>query len=147
MAETVCKLVSLTRARQKRDLEEGAARGLRYDEAAADHAVKVISSFRHSKGEWAGELFKLEPWQEHDIVRPLFGWRRADGTRRFRIAYIEISRKNGKSTLAAAIGNYLFLADDEPGAEVYTAATKRDQAKIVHVEAMRMVKAMEKEDP
>lgn len=146
MTESVCKLVSLTRARQKRDLEEGAARGLHYDEAAADHAVKVISSFRHSKGEWAGELFKLESWQEHDIIRPLFGWKRADGTRRFRIAYIEMPRKNGKSTTAAAIGNYLFLADDEPGAEVYAAATKRDQAKIVHVEAMRMIEAMEEED-
>ena len=147
MVNAACKLVSLTRARQKRDLQEGADRGLRYDEAAADHAVQVISSFRHSKGEFAGERFILEPWQEHDIVRPLFGWKRADGTRRYRIAYIEVARKNGKSTLAAAIGNYLFLADGEPGAEVYTAATKRDQARIVHSEAMRMISAMQAEDP
>ena len=147
MPDSVCKLVSLTRARQQRDLKEGADRGLWYDEAAADHAVQVISSFRHSKDPFAGKRFILEPWQEHDIVRPLFGWKRADGSRRYRIAYIEMPRKNGKSTLAAAIGNYLFLADGVAGAEVYTAATKRDQARIVHSEAMRMISAMQEEDP
>jgi phage terminase large subunit-like protein len=71
----------------------------------------------------------------------VFGWKRTDGTRRFRIAYVEVSRKNGKSTLAAGLGLYLFAADREPGAEVFTAATKRDQARIVHGEAVRMVQA------
>ena len=65
---------------------------------------------------------------------------RTDGTRRFRTAYIEIGRKNGKSTLAAGVALYLFAADREPGAEVFTAATKRDQARIVHGEAIRMVR-------
>ena len=72
------------------------------------------------------------------MVGSLFGWKRADGTRRFRVAYNEIPRKNGKSTLAAGIGLYLLIADDEPGAEIYSAATKRDQAKIVWGEAKAM---------
>jgi phage terminase large subunit-like protein len=68
----------------------------------------------------------------------LFGWRRSGGARRFRSAYVEIARKNGKSTLCAGIGLYLFFADGEPGAEVYCAATKKDQARIVFQEAERM---------
>jgi len=143
----VCKLVALARARQERDLIEGPARGLFFDVKAADYAVEVIGRLRHSQGEWAGKPFILAPWQEHDIIRPIFGWKRADGTRRFRIAYDEIPRKNGKSTKAAAIGNFLFLADSEPGAQVYTAATKKDQARIVHSEAVRMVRTMQAEDP
>jgi len=74
------------------------------------------------------------------ILWVLFGWKRPDGNRRFRIAYVEIGRKNGKSTLAAGVGLYLFAADAEPGAEVFTAATKRDQARIVHGEAVSMVR-------
>lgn len=139
------KLVKLAKARQRRDLKTGPDRGLRFDSDAADRVVGIVSNFRHSKGEWAGERFELSPWQEQDILRPLFGWKRANGTRRFRIAYIEIARKNGKSTFAAALGNYLFLSDGEPGAEVYTAATKLGQAKIVHGEAVRMVRAMQAE--
>lgn len=140
------KLVKLAKDRQRRDLKTGKARGLAFDSAEADRIVSVVSSFRHSQGEWAGELFRPAPWQEHDILRPLFGWKRANGTRRFRIAYIEIARNNGKSTIAATIGHVLFLADNEPGAQVYTAATKKDQAKIVHGEAVRMMEAIQRED-
>ena len=86
-----------------------------------------------------GETEETEPWQLF-ITGCLFGWKRKDGSRRFRMAYCELPRKNGKSTLAAAIGLYLAFADGEAGAEVYTAATKRDQARIVHSEAIRMVK-------
>ena len=71
----------------------------------------------------------------------LFGWRRQDGLRRFRTAYCAVPRKNGKSTLSAGLGLYLLVADGEQGAEVYSAATSRDQARIVFDEAKRMVQA------
>ena len=122
------------------DLESGRERGLRLDRDRADLALKFFSLVKHSKGEWAGQTFRLEPWQQF-IVWNLFGWQREDGTRRFRWGYNEVARKNGKSTLAAGVGLYLLTADGEPGAEVYSAATKRDQARITHSEATRMVKA------
>ena len=75
------------------------------------------------------------------MIGCVFGWRRADGTRRFRIAHVEVVRKNGKTTLASGVGLLLFLLDGEPGAEVYTCATKKDQAKLTHEESKRMVKA------
>ena len=73
------------------------------------------------------------------MVGCLFGWKRADGLRRFRTAYCAVPRKNGKSTLSAGIGLYLLVADGEQGAEIYSAATTRDQARIVFDEAKRMV--------
>ncbi|NNF65977.1 MAG: terminase large subunit, partial [Gammaproteobacteria bacterium] len=103
-------------------------------------AIDFFGFLKHSKGEWAGQVFNLEPWQQF-ILWCLFGWVREDGTRRYRVAYIELPRKNGKTTLSAGVGLYLFMADNEPGAEVYSAATKRDQARICHSEAVRMVKA------
>lgn len=125
--------------RHIRDLNHGKQRGLRFDANAAKHALAFFTLLRHTKGEWAGKPFELAPWQAF-IVWVVFGWKRADGSRRFRTAYIEVARKNGKSTLAAGIGLYLFVADKEPGAEVYTAATKRDQARIVHGEGIGMVR-------
>ena len=75
--------------------------GFWFDEKAAAVAVNFFEKLlHHSKGEWAGQLFKLQPWQKNDIIRPLFGWKRADGSRKYRTAYIEIPRKNGKSTIA-----------------------------------------------
>jgi len=94
---------------------------------------------RHSKGEWSGQRIQLEAWQRFYLAT-LFGWHRADGSRRFRTSYLEVARKNGKSTLAAGIGLYLLIADGEPGAEIYVAATRRDQARIIWSEAARMVK-------
>lgn len=112
-----------------------------FDQRAAQVAVNFFERLlHHSKGEWAGQPFILEDWQRDEIIRPLFGWKReSDGTRRYRIAYIEVPRKNGKSTLAAGIALLLLFADDEPGAEVYSAAADRDQASIVFDEAKRMV--------
>lgn len=140
--ETVpaCKWVKLAVDRHVRDLQEGEKRGLYFDEDAAQRAIKFFTFLKHSKGEWAGQTIRLEPWQQF-ITAALFGWKTADGTRRFKTGYIEVARKNGKSTWAAGVGLYLFDADGEPGAEVYTAATKRDQARITHSEATRMVKA------
>ena len=124
--------------RHIRDLETGAERGLWFDDADAQFAIDCFQFFHHSKGKWAGQVFELSPWQQF-IVWCLFGWKREDGTRRFRRAYIEIARKNGKSTFLAAILIILFALDGERGAEVYSAATKKDQARIVFNEAKRMV--------
>ena len=112
----------------------------RYDEEEAERAVDFFSRFlHHIKGEWAGQPLKLSPWQADEVIRPLFGWRRPDGTRRYRMAYIEVPRKQGKSTLAAGIGLYLTFADGEPGAEIYSAASDREQAAIVFDLARQMV--------
>lgn len=135
----VGELERLAVERHVRDLEECESRGLYFDEDAAGDALDFFPFLTHSKGVWAGEPFELAPWQAF-LVGSLFGWMRADGLRRFRTAYVEVPRKNGKSTLWAGIGLFLLVADGEQGAEVYTAATKRDQARIVHAEAVRMVK-------
>lgn len=111
-----------------------------YDEAAAQRAVDFFRLYlRHIKGEWANQPLTLLPWQEHDVIRPLFGWKRPDGTRKYRTAYIEVPRKQGKSTLSAGIALYLLFADQEPGAEIYSAASDREQAAIVFELARDMV--------
>ena len=140
----MCRLVQLAVERHARDREEGASRGLRFSEKEAADSIRFIECLKHSKGEWAGELIHLEPWQCF-IVGSVFGWQkwneeRRREYRRYKTAYEEVARKNGKSTMAAGIGLKLFVFDGEGGAEVYTAATKRDQAKIVHEEAKRMVR-------
>jgi phage terminase large subunit-like protein len=95
----------------------------------------------HTKGEWAGEKLHLEPWQRAGIVEPLFGSLNPDGTRRYRTALIGIPRKAGKSTLGAAMALRLLFKDGEPGAEVYSAAADREQARIVFEMARGMVEA------
>jgi phage terminase large subunit-like protein len=132
------RLVRLACERHLDDLVSGASRGLRFDLTAAQHAISFFGFLRHSKGEWAGETFVLAPWQAF-VVGSLFGWQRSDGLRRFRTAYCAVPRKNGKSTLSAGIALYLLVADGEQGAEIYSAATTRDQARIVFDEAKRMV--------
>jgi phage terminase large subunit-like protein len=139
----VCKWVKLCVERHLKDLETGHERGLVFDPAAAQLAISFFSLLKHSKGEWAGQTIILEPWQQF-VLWILFGWKKVvDGqlVRRFNISYLEVARKNGKSTLAAGVGIYLMVADGEPGAEVYSAATKKDQARITHSEATRMVKS------
>jgi phage terminase large subunit-like protein len=127
--------------RHLNDLRDGESRGLWFDERAAILRIRFIEAFcRHSKGVWAGKLVVLSPWQAF-IKWCVYGWkRRRDNLRRFRVAYEEVARKNGKSTDAAGAALVGLVADGEQGAEVYVAATKRDQAKIVHGEAVRMVK-------
>jgi phage terminase large subunit-like protein len=117
------------------------AAGCRYDPSAADRVVQFFARYLvHTKGTWAGRPMVLEPWQEYH-TRNLFGWKRADGTRVFRTAYIEVPRKNGKSTWIAGLGIYLTSADREVGAEVYSAAADVQQAAIVFETAAGMVKA------
>jgi phage terminase large subunit-like protein len=114
--------------------------GCWFELAAADHVVKFFLKYlRHSKGQWAGEPFTLLPWED-DALRRLFGWKRADGTRRFRRGGIWVPKKNGKSTIAAGIELYLLVGDNEPGAEVYSAANDRGQAGIIYTEAANMVR-------
>ena len=108
-------------------------------EAAARVEVFFERFLRHSKGEWAGKPFRLQEWQKRDLLFPLFAWKKRNGYRRFRNAYIEVPKKNGKSALCSGISLYLLVADGEPGAEVYSAAADRDQASIVYGEAERMV--------
>ena len=134
----VGRLERLMVERHLRDLEEGPARGLEYRPEMGELVVDFCGLLNHSKGEWAGTPLRLEPWQEF-IVLQLFGWMRADGTRRFRQAYFEVARKNGKSTLAAALGLYMLVADGEGGPEIYCGAKKKEQAKIIWSEAYRMV--------
>jgi phage terminase large subunit-like protein len=106
----------------------------------ADHEITFLQCLRHVKGKWAGELIKLEPWQKF-IEACIFGWvRKSDGRRRYRTSYEEIPRKNAKTTKLAARGLYLLVADNEWGAEVYSAATSRDQAKIVFAIAQQMAR-------
>jgi phage terminase large subunit-like protein len=101
----------------------------------------------HVKGEWArpdpetGLIppFELARWQSARIVKPLFGTLRRDGLRRYRTCYCEVPRKNGKSTFAAGIGLYLLFADQEPGAEIYSAAADKDQGRVVFDQAKQMV--------
>jgi phage terminase large subunit-like protein len=132
------RLVRRACERHLEDLARSADRGLRFDSQAASHAIDFFGFLHHSKGEWAGQTFALAPWQAF-VVGCLFGWKRSDGLRRFRTAYCAVPRKNGKSSIAAGIGLYLLVADGEQGAEIYSAATTRDQARIVFDEAKRMV--------
>lgn len=135
----VGRLVRLAVERHARDLKKP-PKGCYFEQAAAERAIRFFGLLRHSKGEWRGQPFELAPWQQFALW-VLFGWKRADGARRFRTFYLEVARKNGKSTLLAGIGLYLAFADGEGGAEVYSAATTRQQARIVHSEAQRMVQA------
>lgn len=95
---------------------------------------------RHSKGPFAGKHFELMPYQWNNIVGPAFGWCMPDGTRRFKEVGVWLPKKNGKSTLMAAIAIYLLAMDGEEGAEVYSAASDRNQASIIYTEACSMVR-------
>lgn len=133
------KWVRLACQRHLDDLKNGKKRGLYFDRVASENAIHKIELFRHSKGEWGGQPLKLAPWQKFKIGS-IFGWKRADGTRRFRLVYEEVARKNGKSTFLAGVCNYMFAFDGEPGADIFTAATKRDQARIIYDEAANMMR-------
>lgn len=116
--------------------------GCYFDLKAAEKVRTFFRRFiRHSTGKWAGQPFELLDWQWREIIAPIFGWKRADGTRRYRQAYVEVAKKNGKSTLLSAILLYLLVGDREPGAEIYVAATTKEQAGIVFREAAKMVRA------
>jgi phage terminase large subunit-like protein len=107
----------------------------------ADRFIRFASQLRHYKGEWAGQYIRLEP-QQMFRLGSILGWVQVDtGLRRFRHAYNELPRKNGKSLEAAVVALYVTFFDGEPGAEGYCCATKRDQAKIVWGDCRRLVQS------
>ena len=135
------RLVRLACERHLRDLETAAARGLRWDLEAANFAIKFFSFLRLPKdGEIDGQPFMLAPFQQF-IIGSLFGWKGADGYRRFRTAYIETAKGSGKTPLAAGIGLFGLVMDGEAAAEIYCAATTRDQAGMLFRDAKRMAEA------
>lgn len=139
------KLVRAACERQLRDLGRQASEGFPWvlSPEHAERACRFLERLRHVEGPKArlgGQPLELEPWQCF-LVTSVFGWvHPATGHRRFRKVFVEIARKNGKSFLASGIGLYMLVADGEPGAQVYSAATKREQAKIVWGVAKRIVK-------
>lgn len=121
-------------------------RGLVFDIGAATRAIQFFPDvLRLGGGEFEGKRFELLDWQKF-IVGSIFGWKAPDGYRRFRVAYIETGKGSGKSPLAAGIGLYMLIADGEPRAEVYAAATKKDQAKVLFRDAVAMVEQSEELD-
>src|SRR4029453_1660247 len=122
--------------------ERAVSMGYTFDERAAAAVATFSREFcRHPAGRWAGDPFVLQPWQYDDLVEPLYGWRRADGTRRFRRALIEVPKKQGKSTFAAMLSNYHLIADGERGALVGNCAGDREQASIVFHTGAAMVRS------
>ncbi|KKL83529.1 hypothetical protein LCGC14_1973800, partial [marine sediment metagenome] len=130
-------------ARHLRDRKEQRKRGLKWDLPAATRAIEFFAEvlFVDRTAADVGDGMKpfvLLPWQEF-VIGSLFGWKGSDGYRRFRIAFIESAKGTGKSPLAAGIGLYMLTADKEDRAEVYAAATKKDQAKVLFRDAVAMV--------
>lgn len=121
------------------DLKNAKEKGLIWDTESADRATDFFEKvLKLNGGEHEGKPFVLLPWQCF-IVGSIFGWKTLDGYRRFRMVYIESGKGSGKSPLAAGIGLYCLMADKEPRAEVYAAATKKDQAMILFRDAVAMV--------
>jgi len=146
-----CRWVQLACQRQLNDLARFKGKGSLYqfnpkllDQNGrpfhpADNLCAFIERLPHVKGPLAGESIKLEPWQAF-ILTTVFGWVKPDGKRRFRRSYIEVPRGNAKSTLSSAVALYMLAADREGGAEVYSLATTRDQARIVFGDAQTMAR-------
>jgi len=109
-----------------------------FSEAKAQHAIQFIEQLKHTKGRWAGQPFKLLPW-EVELIRQTFGTLRDDGTRQYHTVYVEIPKKSGKSEVGAAIALYMLMADGEANAEVYSAACDRQQASIVFNTAVHFI--------
>lgn len=121
------------------DLVEGPKRGFSFNVDRANHALGFFPHvLRLNGGQFEGVPFCLEPPQSF-IVGSLFGFIREDNSRRFRVAYIEMGKGNGKSPLVGGVGLYGLVADNEPRAEIYAAATKKDQAMILFRDAVAMV--------
>ena len=115
--------------------------GCWFDESAGSLVCDFIESFcRQSHGRWRGKPLALLPWQR-DLIMRLFGWKRPNGLRRYRTCYVEVAKKNGKSTLISALVLALLLIDCEGAPEVYLNACDREQAKIIFEESARMVEA------
>ena len=138
-----CKYVIQACQRQLDDLANPPA-GYNFSKDHAERICRFIELAPHIKGPAAsrGDLMRLEPWQVF-ILTTAFGWVDVDGNRRFRRVYVEVPRGNGKSSLSSPVGLYMTVLDGEAGAEVYSAATTRDQARIVFRDAQAMARKME----
>jgi phage terminase large subunit-like protein len=122
------------------DLASCAERGIFWDDAAAIRVFRFFEEkLKLSEGQFDNQAFVLQPMQEF-ILGSVFGWKRADGTRRFRRAYIEAGKGCGKSPLVGGIGLYGLAADGEAGAQIYAAAATKDQAGILFRDACKMVR-------
>lgn len=134
----VCKRIRKVYARLVYEAENPGK--YRFDEERANRPIEFIERFcKHSKGEWAGQPVRLELFQKA-FISALFGFVDSKtGFRKYREAFFMVARKNGKSTMLAGIALYMLLADGEAGAEVYSVATKKDQAKIIFDEVCHMV--------
>ena len=134
-----CKYVELACQRFADDISNNTE--YYFDHEEAHRYINFFEKFlKHSKGKFAGQAFELLPWQQF-VVANLFGWKSVDtNLRRYRTAYIQVGRKNGKSTMLSGISLAMLDFDQEQGSEVYFAATKRDQARICFDEAARMVR-------
>ena len=138
-----CRLVRLACKRHLSDLRKSKKKSYpyRFDAERAQLFIDMCPHLKHWQGEWSGKNFILEPWQRA-VAAIIFGWVRKDNRRRrFQTVYIEVPRKNGKSFWCGAFCVYLLMFDGESGAQVYTAATKTDQAKIVFNDTRHMVMA------
>lgn len=135
-----CRFVKLAVQRHLDDFNHEKERGFIFNRDKAAHAVKFFSFLKLWKGkEYEGREFVLGPHLTF-ITWVLMGWYWVDGTRRFRKAYIEMARKGAKSTYAGGLASYFFLADGEQGAEIYSAAVKKEQAKIVWTNIKNLTK-------
>lgn len=132
-----CVYVKQACERQKNDLYREGFKYIFNPEKAA-RICKFVELLPHIKGKWRGTLIVLEPWQIF-IITTVFGWEDESGLRRFKTAYSEIPRKNAKSTISCGVGLYCSFIEGEGGAEGYSAATGREQAKIVFNDMARMV--------
>lgn len=138
------KLVRLAVERQVRDLKRAAENDptfpYYFDEDEAQHVLDFFPFLIQSLGRWGNQPLELTPSQSF-VIALVFGWkRRADGFRRFRTVFETMARKSGKSTSKAGVALYMLCCDGEPGAEIYSAATTRAQARRIHEEAVEMTR-------
>lgn len=115
--------------------------GYVFDQKKAEKPIQFIERFcKHSKGEWAGQPLKLQLFQKA-FISALFGFVDAStGYRKYRETLFYVSRKNGKSVMLSGLALYMLIADNEAGAEVYSVASKKDQAKIIYEETYNMIR-------
>ncbi|HGO5397583.1 TPA: terminase large subunit [Klebsiella oxytoca] len=141
-----CRYVKLSCQRHLDDLEKAKDPKwpYRFDKGKAERFLRFSQKMPHTSGEWARrkQRIELEAWQKFSLGVP-FGWvHKSTGLRRYTEIYIEVPRKNGKSAIAAVVGNYMFCADGEHGAEVYCGATTEKQAWKVFLPALQMVRKL-----
>ena len=137
--ETVSAKIKKTYRKLVYDLDNPNASEFFYDSKRANRVLEFAENFcKHSKGKFGGKPVRLELW-EKALLCAIFGFVDIEGNRKYREAILIVGRKNGKSLLASIVGLYMLMADGEPGPEVYSCATKREQAKIIWMESKRMI--------